>query len=397
MEGFVNTMNKQCAAYCIDLIRCLMQEKNIPQIPQGVSLEELYAFAKLHGVEAMVYHGLEQISMDEANPVWQDWANRADLLLTQSIVQLAERDQLFADLPSAGIPILPVKGCWLKEQYPDIDYRQMSDLDMLIHRSDLKKAETVMTQLGYEKEADAAENHDAYSKPPYMGVELHHSLLPEDDTRGSYYDDVWERAVPEEGFLGVFRLKPEDEYIFYILHLFKHVLHAGTGIRSFLDSLVYRKIWPDMDQLYLRKEFENLGMTDFVRCVEIITDCWFETGTSVPAEMEAMAESILSSGTYGTESRRFRNEMQEIGGKFKNPFVVKAVYLLSCLFLPLKAMQELYPVLVKMPVLLPVFWVWRPISRLLFRPEALTNLVRQTNEEGDKLWSEYNWQEFQSK
>ena len=110
-----------------------------------------------------------------------------------------------------------------------------------------------------------------------------------------------------------------------------------------------------------------------------------------------MAESILSAGTYGTESRRFRNEMKEIGGKFKNPFVVKAVYLLSCLFLPLKAMQELYPVLVKMPVLLPVFWVWRPISRLLFRPEALTNLVRQTNEEGNKLWSEYNWQEFQSK
>ena len=390
-------MNKQCALYCIDLIRSVMQEKAVPLMPEGVSIKALYAFAKLHSVEAMVYHGLEQLSMDEADPVWQDWTNRADLLLTQSIVQLAERDTLFAALPAAGIPILPVKGCWLKEQYPDIDYRQMSDLDMLIHRSDLKKAEAVMTQLGYEKEADAAENHDAYSKPPYMGVELHHSLLPEDDTRGNYYDDVWERSVPEEGFPGVFRLKAEDEYIFYILHLFKHVLHAGTGIRSFLDSLVYRRIWPDMDQFYLRKEFEKLGMTDFVRCVETITDCWFETGTSVPAEMEAMADSILSAGTYGTENRRFRNEMKEIGGKFKNPFTVKVVYLLSCLFLPLKAMQELYPVLVKMPALLPVFWVWRPISRLLFRPEALKNLVRQTNEEGDKLWSEYNWQEFRSK
>ena len=390
-------MNKQCAMYCINLIRCLMQEKEIPKIPEDVTLTELYAFAKLHSVESMVYHGLEQLSVDHNDPVWQDWSNRANMLLTQSIVQLAERDILFAALPAAGISILPVKGCWLKEQYPDIDYRQMSDLDILIHPEDRKQAETVMVQLGYAKEADAAEIHDAYLKPPYMGVELHHFLLPEDDKRCSYYNDVWERAVPGEGFSGVFRLKPEDEYIFYILHLFKHVLYAGTGIRSFLDSLVYRKIWSDMDHAYLRGEFEKLGMSDFVHCVETITDCWFESGTPVPMEMEAMAESILSAGTYGTENHRFRNEMKEVSGKFKNPFVVKMVYLLSCLFLPLKAMQELYPVLVKAPVFLPVFWIWRPISRLLFRPEALTNLVRQTQEEGDKLWSEYNWQEFQSK
>ena len=69
---------------------------------------------------------------------------------------------------------------------------------------------------------------------------------------------------------------------------------------------------------------------------------------------------------------------------------------LSCLFLPLKAMQILYPVLVKVPVLLPVFWIWRPISRLLFRPEALKKIVKQTNEEGDKLWSEQDWQESRS-
>ena len=60
-------------------------------------------------------------------------------------------------------------------------------------------------------------------------------------------------------------------------------------------------------------------------------------------------------------------------------------------------MQPLYPVLNKAPVLLPVFWVWRLLSRLLFRPKALTNLIKHTNEEGDKLWSEDDWQEFRSK
>lgn len=392
-------IRKECAAYCITVIRHLLQEKPIPAMPEDVSLGELYGYSRLHGVEAMVFHGLEQLDIPGNDPVWQNWRNRADMLLTQSIVQLAERDALFAALPAAGIRILPVKGCWLKEQYPDIDYRQMSDLDILIRPEDRAKAETIMSQLGYDKktEIESAENHDTYAKPPYMSVELHHSLLMEEDTWFAYYSDVWERAVPEAGFPGVFRLKPEDEYIFYFVHLVKHLLFAGTGIRSFLDGRVHRTVWKDMDRAYLEQEFETLGMTELVRCAETLTDCWFGSGAPVPGELEVMADSILSAGTYGTESGRFRNHMKKAGKKIRNPFLIKICFLLSCLFLPLRHMQLLYPVLKKVPYLLPVFWIWRPIHRLLFRPQAVSNLVKQTNEEGDKLWSEFNWQKFQSK
>ena len=67
------TVNYTCAQYCIDVIRCLLQEKAIPQIPDAVTVAELYAFAKMHNVEAMVFHGLEQLEMDDDDPVWQNW------------------------------------------------------------------------------------------------------------------------------------------------------------------------------------------------------------------------------------------------------------------------------------------------------------------------------------
>lgn len=390
-------INKECAAYCIDLIRAVMKEETPPEVPETLSLGELYEFAKLHGVEAMVYHGLDGLNVDREDPVWRNWENRAAMLLTQSIVQLGERDALFAQLPAAGIKILPVKGCWLKEQYPDIDYRQMSDLDILIHPEDAPKAMEFMLRQGYTLEEEAAENHDAYLKPPYMGVELHRSLLEEDDSCYWYYENVWEKARQEEGFTDLYRLTPEDEYIFYLLHLRKHVLYAGTGIRSFLDSVVYRKLYPNMDQAYLKREYEKVGIVTFASQIERLADCWFDSGEPVPADLEAMAENIMSAGTYGTEERVVQNEMQQFRTKFKSPVMVKIAYLLSCLFLPLKAMTELYPILGKCPVLLPVFWIWRPISRLLFNRQALTSLVKQTNEEGDKIWSEFNWQEFRSK
>jgi hypothetical protein len=379
------------------VIRHLLQETTIPAVPEGVSLSELYDFSRLHGVEAMVFHGLERLDMDKADLVWQNWCNRADMLLTQSIVQLAERDILFSALSDAGIPILPVKGCWLKEQYPDIDYRQMSDLDMLIHPEHLKQAEAVMTRMGYEKESNAAENHDAYKKPPYMGVELHHALLPEDDTRISYYEDVWQRAEPEEAFPGVFRLKPEDEYIYYILHLFKHVLIAGTGIRSFLDRVMYRKIYPDMDWDYLEAEFEKLQITEFADSVKILSDCWFDTGATPPEHMKTMAQSILGAGTYGSQTLRVHGEIQQFREKSRNPRMMKIAYGLYMIFPPMRLMKERYPVLRKAPFLLPVFWLWRLVSRLLFRWDILIGFLKRTNEEGDKTWSEFNWQKFQSK
>ncbi len=48
------TINKSCAQYCIDLIRCLLQEKEIPQIPKDVALQELFEFSRHHNVEAML-------------------------------------------------------------------------------------------------------------------------------------------------------------------------------------------------------------------------------------------------------------------------------------------------------------------------------------------------------
>ena len=390
-------INKNCADYCICVLRCLMQKKNVPPMPESLTAGELYAFSRLHGVEAMVYHALEQTELNRDEPVWPDWHRRADMLMTQSVVQLAERDMLFSLLPGAGVELLPVKGCWLKEQYPEIDWRQMCDLDMLIHHEDMKKAEALMLSLGYSKESDTAKNHDEYIKPPYMGVELHHSLLPVNDERCGYYADVWKKAVPVEDWPGVFRLKAEDEYIFQLLHLFKHTTSAGIGIRAFLDNAVFRGVSGDMDKDYLAREYDKLGISGFVRCIETLADCWFTSGEAVPAELEAMADSILSAGSYGTEERRVQSVMRRLGGKGHRPLAAKLRYLFAMLFLPLSAMRELYPVLNKAPLLLPVFWLWRPVDRLIFRPEALTNIVKQTNKAGDKLCSEFDWQQLQSK
>ena len=367
------TSNSACALYCIDLIRCLLQEKEIPQLPDTVSLQELYDFAKLHNVETMVFHALEQLEMDDNDPLWQNWQNRAAMILTQSIVQLAERDMLFSALTDAGIKLLPVKGCWMKELYPDIDYRQMSDLDMLIPEEKAQEAKRIMLQLGYSTEAfEDSPCHAGYLKPPYTEVELHIALLEEDN---GYYDHIWERAVPVAGYNHLYRLSTEDEYIFYLLHLNKHLEDAGTGIRSILDSTVYRAAYPNMNRAYLQQELEKLNLRETAQNIEKLADCWFADGGGLPQELEDMAQYILSAGSYGTLANRSRQRLEKMQEKYKNPLLRGVVYWIIRTCRPLKEMQQSYPLLKKLPVLLPLFWLYRAVMKFIRHPKAIWHHV----------------------
>lgn len=353
--------NKQCAQYCICVIRAVMQEKEVPDFPDTLSLAELYDFSKRHSVEALVFHGLEQLDMDAADPVWRDWLNRADMILTQSIVQLADRDELFAALPAAGIPLLPVKGCWMKELYPDIDYRQMSDLDMLIPADKALEAKKIMLSLGYQTQAfDNEPNETCYHKGTYTKVELHVSLLHEEM---DYYKDIWERVNPVENRQNLYRFRAEDEYIFYFLHLNQHLSGSGTGIRSVLDNFVYRRAYPEMNRDYLKTQLQQLGLWDIAQSVEQLADCWFETGEQIPEVLRPLAEHILDAGTYGTFQTYIARRRAEYGKKYKNPAVRTIAFMIERTCRPKNEMEQNYPILKKLPFLLPVFWVVRAVPR----------------------------------
>lgn len=118
-------------------------------------------------------------------------------LLAQSVVQLQERDELIDIFTRAEIDVLPVKGCWLKELYPDINDRQMSDLDMLVREEDVSRAEVLLLERGYRKD-EVGFHHTVYRQAPYLVLELHTSLLPKIDEHRSYYEDVWNRATAGE-------------------------------------------------------------------------------------------------------------------------------------------------------------------------------------------------------
>lgn len=371
------------AEYIIALIRALIQEQPIPPIPEGVSLRELYDFSRSHSIEALIYRALYPLLSHSADPVWKQWENRASQLLAQSIVQLQARDDLIHMLTQAGMDVLPVKGCWLKELYPDLGDRQMSDLDMLIRPEDASAAERLLLTRGYQKE-EVSYHHTTYIQPPYLALELHTSLLPDIDEHRSYYEDVWEKAVPSDGIPRLYRLKPEDEYLFYLVHLSKHLSEGGSGIRSILDNCIYFRCFPNMDGDYLGKELETLGLSELAWQVQELSCCWFETGATIPKALEPLAQAVCTAGTYGSLEMRTRHRMERLSKKYPNPVIRFFAYCLTRFFRPLSEMKRHYPVLEKAPILLPVFWVVRIVSMMVHNEKSFWQHLRSVFREGGR-------------
>ena len=115
MEIYTDTLTKT-ENYIICLIRCLMWDQPVPPVPQDLPCRQLLDFSRRHSIEALVLRGLH--CLDRNGQIDAQWQTRTDIALAQSIVQLQERDDVIAALTAAGIDVLPIKGCWLKELYP---------------------------------------------------------------------------------------------------------------------------------------------------------------------------------------------------------------------------------------------------------------------------------------
>ena len=176
------------------------------------------------------------------------------------------------------------------------------------------------------------------------------------DRLSSYYQNVKDRLVKDEGNRFGYHFSPEDLYVYLIAHEYKHYSGGGTGLRSLLDTYVCLKAL-SLDTAYIGQEAEKLGIRDFEERNRLLALHVFgENGPS--AEEQELLEEICSSGAHGTVAHRVEKQIKEKG---------RWRYFLSRLTLPREEMRRHYPILKKALVLYPVFWGYRLIHGFFYK------------------------------
>ncbi len=122
----------QSALDLIYLCGCVLTGEP-PQSPKrsGADLPTLYALSQLHSLMALVCEGLEGLDLPENTEGLSDFRTARNMALRKNLLLDTDRSQLLTFLEREEIWSMPLKGVILKELYPKMGLRQMSDNDTL--------------------------------------------------------------------------------------------------------------------------------------------------------------------------------------------------------------------------------------------------------------------------
>lgn len=348
--------------YIVHLIFSLLNGQKPKEKPDNVSFEDIFEMSIKHNLCVMTLTAIDQLDQKPNQVLYEEWNRKRKISATQGAVQLIEKDRIYKVLEDNSIKYIPLKGCLLKEMYPKPDYREMSDLDILIQEQDREEVRKIMENLGYDTNKYGQEKDDSYRKPPFMHVEIHHKLFEELSIdrlsiKDSFLLKPFDYAVFEsDSMKGSF--SNENFYIYLIMHNAKHYYIRGTGIRQWIDCTVFRR-HNAINEVYVKERIKKLGIDQFFTQAENLLLAW-ECGKDLSSDLLEMEQIIYSSGSYGSSESKIRNNVRKMTGDRK-PSEMK--YVLFRMFPPYRMMKAVYPVLKTVPVLLPVCWLYRIITK----------------------------------
>jgi len=239
-------------------------------------------------------------------------------------------------------------------------------------------------------------------------VELHTGLYDED------YDEIWFSGVDVDlsttrkimcaDGTEISALSYDDGLLYTAIHLIKHFLGKGIGIRHFSDVLLY--INKHRNEIDLDKFVNSLKNNKFYKlfnmCVKVgikylgfdaeLFKPYFEVTINQDEEQKIakIMKDIFNGGAFGKDNETdfiaILNQ-KKLGEKYNKHNKKKQIKRFAGLF-SYGYMLSSYPWLKKYPFLLPVAWV-KKICMYIFKPDksvtvAIEGKTIQTNDKIDE-------------
>ena len=354
-----------------ELISTILYGTSTPQIPKEFNWDKFASLVVRNGFVPLVYERVKDMP-EVLQKVLDKFTELNSKELHKSLLQDIYEEQILERFEKEGINCMPLKGIILKRLYPEFYMRSMSDLDILVDVDKLKETRRIMPELGFEV-VRYDEHHDIYRFSNCVNVELHKLLIVGE--MEDYFQIGFERAHLKEGYSHIYELSIEDFYIHILGHMAYHFAHGGVGIRLALDIRVYLDKYGDqMNREYIKQELEKAGLYTFACHAEKLANIWFG-GEESNEFYDELGMYIVNSGYLGSQEHRDILEVvKQQGEKVGNKSRWKAV--MFALFLPYRQMAFSYPILKKLPILLPFAWVYRWMHVIISRRENVARMQR---------------------
>lgn len=298
--------------------------------------------------------------------------------------------KLLHEMKQSGIEAKVLKGYALSGCYAYPECRGSVDTDLLIDVNQEKQAIDFFESQGFRIDPRAATSHHTVCQHKKYGmVELHVSLYEE------LVQDIWlqdfsqDELVREDSIIvendggDIHTLGCNDMLIFLSLHMAKHFILSGLTLKMMLDIALYyarhkdaidvERYWSTLEKLHYDKLVNGILWNMIYAggfCVEDFPGLQSEN----PAQMQLILRDLAQGGYMGAKESA---ERLESGLEYNRQLMRKKQnaeqYCLRMLSLKIKSgakymfpsakvLRNLYPITKKVPVLMPLLWVWQVFS-----------------------------------
>ncbi len=327
----------------LEIIKSFLYEKQC-NIDNNIDEIELYKLARTNSVSNFLQNWAQSNCKSDKikNNIYKDYCAQ----IVKDTNQEIETEKILNALEQNNIKTLVVKGVIMKNIYPQNYMRKMCDIDILVDKTDFKKASQIIENMGYDKFYNH-EKHLVFTKQPLIMIEMHRLLILKKDIGYEYFKNVWPLCEKYKEYKNIYQLSKENAYIFCILHMLIHFKFTGVTIKDMLDVYLYNeKYKQNLDYKKIDEVFLNLGLKEFENNIKEIAYKWFDKDEI--DNFDEVEEYILKGES---SENKVNYDLGESNSKLN--------YIKKLLFPKMDIMKEKYPVLKKAPVLLPVMWCSR--------------------------------------
>ncbi len=304
-------------------------------------------YAKSHQILPIVYYQTKDDALKSA--------------YFQAISSYTQRKALLNQITEAfsDIPFYTVKGVAVADFYPVPQLRTMGDCDIIVHECDKERARQRLLSIGFTEQTGEWDNMEWHFEKLGLDFELHHRLLYDEtvntEQEKAFADRAWDYVRGHE-------LDINFHFVYVLLHLKKHLLNRGAGIRQFMDLAVMSRN-AGLNREQVKGFLQQAGIEKFAGVCSALCVRWF--GISLPVDTPEITDeffaqatdAIFANGVFGFEvsgyeEKAMLNTIQK-SGKFGS--IIRHLfpsYKICCV-------TPKYKWINGKPFLLPVLWIYR--------------------------------------
>lgn len=370
-------------------------EKTNMNIDEEIDWKSIIDLSREHKIEGLVY---SVISNEIKDTIPEDllkiWKKEVFMSGITQQRHMKEMENVLKEFNKANIDVLVLKGLVIRDLYNSPTLRTMGDADIVVKESNLEKSKAVLTKIGYI-EYRQTPNDFMFIKSGCLPIELHWDLADDHFFKqiSKFEEDMWPNILPVNiGEVYANEMGLEDLAIFQCIHMAKHIVYRGFGIRHLIDfTLLVNKRGCEINWLNFLERCKKYGIYKFVLQVMLTCNVLFDM--SIPSDIDFITNEdksyldefirdIFESGVHGKKdfvssvASEFAYTADKEGGKNKSSFK----RYMRFLFPKVETMSDTYNYAKKYKVLHPVAWGHHLIRGVCNKDYSLKDKIKFTTD-----------------